>query len=286
MKPKGGHRRDPAWKYGTKVEIDGDAKGYTHIRCNFCHEVVKRGVKGLNEHLACTHKNVTICHKVLEEVKQEMHSYLKISDIAKQVAQKRFDDMVDSGSYVGGRVSLKDVNSCPNPFETSSGGSSRGIRGPMDRFIANLEDGIEGVQGDPKSMNPTSANEAHNRSIGSYGQGLKPPTMYELRSWILEEEVKTTKAFIDEVRKTWTQIGVSILSDGRKDMRGRSLINFLANNPQGTIFLKSIDASNVVKDATMLFKLLDDVMVEDIGEELVIQVITNDAGFLTINLSA
>ncbi|KAK2646477.1 hypothetical protein Ddye_021672 [Dipteronia dyeriana] len=40
----------------------------------------------------------------------------------------------------------------------------------------------------------------------------------------------------------------------------------------GTVFLKSVDASDAIKDATLLFNLLD-LMVEEVGEDLVIQVV-------------
>ncbi|KAK2652713.1 hypothetical protein Ddye_012569 [Dipteronia dyeriana] len=46
--------------------------------------------------------------------------------------------------------------------------------------------------------------------------------------------------------------------------------------PYGTVFLKLVDASDVVKDATLLFELLDSV-VEEVGEDLVIQVVTDNA---------
>ncbi|GFP79275.1 hypothetical protein PHJA_000071000 [Phtheirospermum japonicum] len=75
------------------------------------------------------------------------------------------------------------------------------------------------------------------RSVGNYGHGFKPPTPYELSTWILKEEVATTDAIIDDVRKTWAQTEVSILSDSWTDIRGRSLINFLVNNPYGTVFI-------------------------------------------------
>ena len=42
------------------------------------------------------------------------------------------------------------------------------------------------------------------------------------------------------------------------------------------MFLKSIDASEAVKDATLLFNLLDSV-VEEVGENLVVQVVTDNA---------
>lgn len=36
--------------------------------------------------------------------------------------------------------------------------------------------------------------------------------------------------------------GCSIMSDGRTDRKGRTLINFLVNSPAGTMLVKSIDA--------------------------------------------
>ncbi|KAL6566582.1 hypothetical protein OROMI_014986 [Orobanche minor] len=48
----------------------------------------------------------------------------------------------------------------------------------------------------------------------NFGRGFKPPTAYELSTWTMDEEVKTTQAIVDEVKRTWSQTGVSILSDG------------------------------------------------------------------------
>lgn len=90
-----------------------------------------------------------------------------------------------------------------------------------------------------------------------------------MRTWILKEEEKSTSEIVNEIKATWKQTGVSLLSDGWSDMRNRSLINFLVNNPHGTVFLKTVDASDCVKDAQKLFELLDGV-IEEIGEDNVI----------------
>ncbi|KAI0528848.1 hypothetical protein KFK09_001391 [Dendrobium nobile] len=114
------------------------------------------------------------------------------------------------------------------------------------------------------------------RSVGSYGRGLQLPSMYELRTWMLNEEVKTTSKMVDDVKKTWIETGVTIMSDGWSDIRHRSIINFLVNNPYGTVFLKSVNASSFVKDAQLLFEMLDEV-VEEVGDALVVQVVTDNA---------
>ncbi|KAI0515964.1 hypothetical protein KFK09_008635 [Dendrobium nobile] len=114
------------------------------------------------------------------------------------------------------------------------------------------------------------------RSVGLYGRGLKAPSMYELRTWILKEELQNTERTIDEIKRTWIETGVTIMSDGWSDMKSRSLINILVNNPYGTVFLRSVEASDEVKNATFIFNLLDGV-IEEIGEQLVVQVVTDNA---------
>ncbi|KAL6499935.1 hypothetical protein OROGR_027845 [Orobanche gracilis] len=63
--------------------------------------------------------------------------------------------------------------------------------------------------------------------------------------------------------------------DDEYDMRNRSLINFLVNQ-YGTVFLKTVDASDLIKDANQIFEMFDEI-VEEVGEEHVIQVVTDNA---------
>ena len=67
------------------------------------------------------------------------------------------------------------------------------------------------------------------------------------------------------------------MSDGwRDEVMQKDIINFLVNYPRGSFFMKSMDVSEVSKDANLLFGILDD-MVEEVGEENVIRVITDNA---------
>ena len=54
-------------------------------------------------------------------------------------------------------------------------------------------------------------------------------------------------------------------------MRGRHLINFLVNSPEGTYFLESVDASSEVHSATMLAEMLQEKI-----EDNVVQVVTDN----------
>ncbi|XP_057779563.1 uncharacterized protein LOC130998147 [Salvia miltiorrhiza] len=291
-------RKDPAWKYGTEIP-NPTGKPHKYFECNFCKQQIKGGVARMKDHLAWTHRNVKACPKVPDEVKQEILDYVKRGTTAKEKRQEKFYDMVDAGAYFRG-------NSNP-ACEVAD--DTRSIRGPMDKFLVHVDDNTDGIP-DKQAANPPQDMSLHVkearkqvamdigrfffengisfnciespsfvsmcRSIGLYGKGLKVPSRHELSTWILKEEVKTTDVIVDDIKRSWIQTGVSILSDGWKDMRGRSLINFLVNNPHGTVFLRSIDASDAVKDANLLFQLLDGI-VEEIGEELVVHVVTDNA---------
>ncbi|XP_060961998.1 uncharacterized protein LOC115710731 [Cannabis sativa] len=286
-----GNRKDPAWKHGVEVDTSGgnaeNKKNYIYMECKYCRKLITGGVARLKQHLAHTRKGVAPCKEVPEEVKNEFVELLKQKTLEKRVAQMKFEEMVESGSYY---------------TKTSAPVSARGVRGPIDRFVC---DGIDRTAAE--NIHITSKNEKEMRdnvcmdigrcfyenalpfhlakspsfinmcrSIGNYGRGLKPPSMYELRTWILKEEIKTTDTIVEDIKKTWPSTGVSIMSDGWSDGRNRSILNILINNPKGTVFLKSIDASSFSKNAEKLFKMLDDV-IEEIGEHLVVQVVTDNA---------
>lgn len=116
-------------------------------------------------------------------------------------------------------------------------------------------------------------------ATAQFGSGYKPPTPYQLGEPLLKDAVKSTSTMREEHEKAWKQYGCTLMSDGWSDRRGRHLINFLVNSPEGTYFLESVDASSEVHDAKMLADLLEK-KVDDIGRDKVVQVVTdNGANF-------
>ncbi|XP_028088946.1 uncharacterized protein LOC114289419 isoform X2 [Camellia sinensis] len=77
-------------------------------------------------------------------------------------------------------------------------------------------------------------------------------------------------------KEEWVKYGCSLTSNGWTSQNGRTLINFLANCPRGTMFVESIDASSYSKDGQKLFELLDK-FVDDVGDVNVVQIITDSA---------
>ncbi|KAM0882561.1 hypothetical protein ACQ4PT_032185 [Festuca glaucescens] len=108
-----------------------------------------------------------------------------------------------------------------------------------------------------------------------YGSGYKPPSPHELREPLLRDCVKETKLLRKNHEEAWKQYGCTLMSDGWSDRRGRHLINFLVNSPEGTYFLESVDASSECQDARMIADLLEK-RIEDVGKENVVQVVTDN----------
>ncbi|XP_057954145.1 uncharacterized protein LOC131148466 [Malania oleifera] len=105
---------------------------------------------------------------------------------------------------------------------------------------------------------------------------FKSPSMHEMRTWILNDEVKDIDGMLKDHKKASKEYGCSIMVDGWTDGCSRVLLNLLVNSPAGTWFLKSIDAFDSIKNGDLMFKYMDEV-VEEVGEENVVQVITDNA---------
>jgi hypothetical protein len=113
-------------------------------------------------------------------------------------------------------------------------------------------------------------------SIIACGRGFKGPSMHDLRGSLLHKEVASIEEYLIDFKVSWAKTGCTIMSDGWSDGRNHTIINFLVSCPQGTMFLRSVDASDRVKDVNMLFELLDEVVME-VGVGNVVQVITDNA---------
>ncbi|KAL9253879.1 hypothetical protein AKJ16_DCAP12653 [Drosera capensis] len=111
--------------------------------------------------------------------------------------------------------------------------------------------------------------------VGQYGGGLVAPSSRHISGRFLQEEVGSIKNNLLEYRASWMLTGCSIMADSWKDKQGQTRINFLVSCPQGVHFISTVDATDVIDNATNLFMLLDKV-VDEVGEENVVQVVTQN----------
>ena len=112
--------------------------------------------------------------------------------------------------------------------------------------------------------------------VAKHGPGFKPLSYHYIREKYLKQEVDNTINLLEEYKVEWKKTGCSIMSNGWTDKKRRSICNFLVNSPKGTVFLSSVDTSNMSKTTDKVFEMLD-AIVERIGEENVVQVVTDNA---------
>nr|CAN73929.1 hypothetical protein VITISV_013263 [Vitis vinifera] len=112
--------------------------------------------------------------------------------------------------------------------------------------------------------------------ISAIGPGYKGPNYHQLRVNLLKDAKKEVQLLVDSYRAIWAKVGCTIMGDGWTDNRQRTLINFLVYCPEGISFVKSVDALDIVKDASNLFLLFDEV-IEWVGPLNVVHIVTDNA---------
>ena len=97
-------------------------------------------------------------------------------------------------------------------------------------------------------------------AIAAIGLGYKDPTYYQLRVNLLKDAKKEVQLLVNSYHEASAKVGYTIMGDGWTNNRKRTLINFMVYYPQGISFVKSMDASDIVKDAINLFLLFDEII--------------------------
>ena len=271
-----GQRLDPGWEHG--IDIDPNSR---KVKCRYCDVTRSGGVYRLKHHLACTHQNVEPCPKVPEEVRD---FFLNLLRTQAEDSQKKTRTIYDIG----------DDSQEDRAIQGQKG------KGSMDVFVMKK----------PTRQNQTTLNQIFKKEernevcqiiarffytsaisfncvnnpifplivkkIGDYGKGLVPPSYHEIRETFFKKEVREILNLLEEFKEQWKKTGCTIMSDGWSDKKRRSICNFLVNSPMGTIFLSSIDTSDISKTGQKVFEMLDEV-VEKVGEENIVQVVTDNA---------
>ncbi|XP_072090528.1 uncharacterized protein [Arachis hypogaea] len=83
--------------------------------------------------------------------------------------------------------------------------------------------------------------------VAAIGPGFKGPSYDEMRVHLLADLKKECQLLVEGYRSSWKRIGCTLMADGWTDQRQHTLINFLVYYPAGMSFVKSVDASDMIK---------------------------------------
>eukprot|EP00253_Pinus_taeda_P024138 PITA_24138 len=254
---------DPFWEYGNPNS--GTNRAY--LTCKFCGTRMTGGVSRLKYHLTrLSGHNVGVCIVSSPELTQKALEAIDEKDRKKEEAKRTKVERAGRSF---------EISSPDFDVEGSGRGSTTGTSSPATAsarssfFVPRIG---HGAQPGIKSLVKKRRSK---KQIESWG-GYKSATYEELQGPILQAEKQDINSRLAELKKTREATGCTVMSEGWTDRKGRTLLNFLVHCPKGTMFIKSLDASEHIKDVATICELLDGFILE-IGVQNVVQVITDNA---------
>ncbi|CAA0833259.1 hAT transposon superfamily [Striga hermonthica] len=280
-------KNDIGWKY---CHAPNDSDTNTAV-CNYCAKIMNGGITRAKNHLMGRKGDVAACKKCPTEVREELWAYVKEKENTGPGDSKyvSLDDSDDDTSLPPSRKNVAELKGLMDLFcrkpETAIGKRKKeklkqvSIREACDKeATARVHELIarfwyHGNLSFNLVKHPCLGTMV--AGIGSFGPHLQTPSPHEMRVPLLNNEVDYTKNLMSHHGAEWKRIGCSVMFDAWTDSKQRCIVNFLVNSQAGTMFVKSMDASDFDKTGQKLFELLDS-PVQEIGEENVVQVITDN----------
>ncbi|KAL9689223.1 hypothetical protein QQ045_033657 [Rhodiola kirilowii] len=105
----------------------------------------------------------------------------------------------------------------------------------------------------------------------------KPPSYDRARTSLLDECHRNVEKDLALVKDTWATHGTSIVSDGWTNVKHQPLINVVASNSRGSMFLYAEDFSGVEKTGKAIAEFILKSIDEVVGPSNVLQVVTDNA---------
>ena len=308
-------KSDPAWGHFSETRGPNRKTTYT---CMYCAKFFKGGgINRMKYHLACIPEKISSCKSVPNEVRIEIRDYLKQGELKKKALKETLNDAFDDVEEEEVQIQEQEVSE--DEEETYEQRSQKRAREQDKEKEKEKEKGkekektIESTTSQPSIKSAFSSKSAKHRAnialakwfydacipfnainssyfksavkaIAGIGADFGGPSYHDMRVNLLEECKKKLDFLINSYRSNLRDNGCTIMADGWTDQRQRTLINFLVYCPAGLVFVKSVDASDAVKDANTLFHMFSEV-VEWVGPSNVVHMVTDNAAAYKLAVS-
>ncbi|KAK4596520.1 hypothetical protein RGQ29_014530 [Quercus rubra] len=269
---------DPAWEH---FSLGADEKGRNTFTCD-----------------------IGSCKKVSHDVRYQMLEYVKEFELKKKAEKQRQEEMFSVPST---NSDMQEDDDVQEVFSSGHGLPKKTVLGkrkstnPVDSYFAprttpGAQPGLKSVFQSKERVRQADmaiarflydncipfnvVNSVYYQkmidAIAAAGPGYKGPSYHAVRVPLLRDQKKEVQLLVESQRRHWAEVGCTLMADGWTDTRHRSLINFLVYCPRGMVFVKSVDASDIVKSTRNLFKLFDEV-VTWVGPKNIVHMVTNNA---------
>ncbi|XP_024927992.3 uncharacterized protein LOC107412863 isoform X2 [Ziziphus jujuba] len=301
---------DPGWAHG--IMVNGGRQKIKCKYCH--KVMLGGGISRLKQHLAGERGNVAPCEEVPEEVKVQIQQHLGFKVLEKLKKQKGLKHCKKSASYMQCREEEDDHDDNDDVVRiqktslTQGSGKRRGkevvegissrtkrqkkqcfptatpiVTQPLFQSFASQEIIDQADMAVARFMYEagipfTAANSHYFQemadAIATVGPGYRMPSYHSLRGKLLNRSVQDVGEYGEELRKSWEVTGCSVMVDRWMDKTGRTVINFFVYCPKGTLFLKSVDASDISNCPNTLLDLFDGI-VQAVGPKNIVNFVTD-----------
>ncbi|KAJ0528228.1 putative transcription factor/ chromatin remodeling BED-type(Zn) family [Helianthus annuus] len=262
-------RKDITWNY---VNGGKDKVGTKSLTCIFCDKIFRGGgIYRVKQHLAGTKGEAAPCLKVPRDVRFLMQNALnECSRNAKVKHNLNKDEMVETQTIAPQTTHRKRKTS--SIYNNLRSCQSKERLHDTDLAIAMWFY----AAGIPMSAVNSPFFPIAMSKIASMGHGYTGPSYHAMRVTLLKDAKQSVKLIVDSYRKSWSDTGCTIMSDGWRDSTQRPLINFFVYCPKGISFVKSVDVSGIESNAESLCNLFGEI-VEIVGSTNVVHLVSDNA---------
>ncbi|XP_054824760.1 uncharacterized protein LOC129322470 [Prosopis cineraria] len=261
---------DPTWEHCTQIPNKKEG-GKSRLKCLYCaKEFAGGGINRMKQHLAGKRGDAISCKNVPRDIRFRLEENLKEIE-GKRTKKQDYPTKTEDSLFRGNDSNMEEMappQSQERVIEANVPSSSqlrkRKASESLEKFYA---------QGQSRVHNQ---NKKCIYAIAAIGPDYKVPNYHAVRSKILQDMKKEVQLLVDECRSFWAETGCTIMADDWQDQKNRQLINFLIYCPRRIVFIKSVDASDIVKDAQNLCNLFMD-MVAFAGANNIVNLVTDNA---------
>ncbi|XP_037480540.1 uncharacterized protein LOC119357827 [Triticum dicoccoides] len=264
----------PFWKHATKLARDPSSRGgNTRFRCHFCMNDFPGSYTRIRAHLLkILNVGINSCTKITQPLFEELRKEDKATALLISHSKTRntvpLPPFEESGSLASSRKrkATGKQSGISESFHAE-------VRQQADALIARMF--ITGGVPFNLARNPYYW-ESYNFIAKNEMGGYVPPGYNALSTTCLAKEKKHVGRMLEPLKSTWPLKGVTIATDGWADPQRRPILNFMAVTESGPMFLKAVNTEGETKSKQFVFERMKEV-VEEIGSENVVQVITDNA---------
>ncbi|XP_024523985.1 uncharacterized protein LOC112344104 [Selaginella moellendorffii] len=302
-----GGGRQPCWSWAYVLSTSETSHGVSPWKCKYCSNTYTGTAERVYVHLGgMKGRNVEICigQVPLEVVNKARASFNCVEltkssmiaaspqerlALAHEIEVSEVSGGASCGASGGATGGLGEVSSGSVPLSGSSSlkrSAAPALDGDIQKMMKSakvqcLDDAVAEffyVENIPfNTIRRPNLRKLLQAAIDFSPRALAQMMGYEkLRSTQLKKLYDSVNARLDPIHEGWRRYGVSIVTDGWSNNRSRSLINFMASNVQGSVFLKSINSEGRTKTGEWIWVELKKV-IQEVGEKNIVQVITDNA---------